>query len=326
MWEAAPPTAPIIAAGSTGSIPAAADLMHTIARLPRGAVYLPGLDRAPSDEDWLAIGEDPSHPQYGLAHLLTRFEMTRDQVMDVEVAAPTDLRQTRAEIVSAALLPAERTHGWKERAETMLPLAVGAAMASVTRIDCQSEREEAQVIALALRRFIAEHEDGVAALVTPDRTLARRVAGELKRWRIEIDNSAGQPLSQTAPGAYLLALCDAAANDVGADPVCWRCSSIRSRPPGERAIACDDAARRLDRAVLRGPRPAPGWDGLRQAIDATHARRSSHPEGRCRREADADHRRAGARDRADGELDREAAAGRALARGRHSGGSTGRDR
>ena len=212
VWNAAPPTAPIIAAGSTGSIPAAADLMHTIARLPRGAVYLPGLDRAPSDEDWLVIAEDPSHPQYGLAHLLARFEVTRDQVVDVEVAAPTDLRQMRAEIVSAALLPAERTHGWKEHAETMLPLAVGAAMASVTRIDCQSEREEAQVIALALRRFIAEHDDGVAALVTPDRTLARRVAGELKRWRIEIDDFAGQPLSQTAPGAYLLALCDAAAN------------------------------------------------------------------------------------------------------------------
>jgi ATP-dependent helicase/nuclease subunit B len=83
VWEAAPPTAPIIAAGSTGSIPAAADLMHAVARLPRGAVYLPGLDRAPSDEDWLAIGEDPSHPQYGLAHLLTRFGITRGQVMDI---------------------------------------------------------------------------------------------------------------------------------------------------------------------------------------------------------------------------------------------------
>ena len=51
VWEAAPPQTPIIAAGSTGSIPAAADLMHTIARLPQGAVYLPGLDRAPSDEE-----------------------------------------------------------------------------------------------------------------------------------------------------------------------------------------------------------------------------------------------------------------------------------
>jgi ATP-dependent helicase/nuclease subunit B len=274
VWEAAPPMTPIIAAGSTGSIPAAADLMHAIARLPRGAVYLPGLDRAPSSEDWLAIGEDPSHPQYGLAHLLMRFELTREQVVDVAVAAPTDLRQTRAEIVSAALLPAERTHGWKERAETMLPLTVGAAMAGVTRIDCQSEREEAQVIALALRRSIAEHEDGVAALVTPDRTLARRVAGELKRWRIEIDDSAGQPLSQTAPGAYLLALCDAAANDWAPIPLL----ALLKHPLTAAGRALGNlrrSARRLDRSVLRGPRPAPGWDGLRQAIDAST--RGDHP-------------------------------------------------
>src|SRR6185437_7676442 len=100
-------------------------------------------------------------------------------------------------------------------------------------------------------RFIAEHEEGVAALVTPDRKLARRVAAELKRWRIEIDDSAGQPLAQTAPGAFLLALLEhplaAARRALG---------SLRR------------SARRLDRAVLRGPRPAPGWDGLRQVIDA----------------------------------------------------------
>jgi ATP-dependent helicase/nuclease subunit B len=301
VWEAAPPSAPIVAAGSTGSIPAAADLMHTIARLPCGAVYLPGLDRAPSDEDWLAIAEDPSHPQYGLAHLLTRFEITRAEVIDIVIPPPSRgrvgvgeasedslppkrgfplpalpqfgggenvgaPRQMRTEIVSAALLPAERTHGWKGRAETMLPLEVGAAMAGVTRIDCQSEREEAQVIALALRRFVAEHEDGVAALVTPDRTLARRVAGELKRWRIEIDDSAGQPLSQTAPGAYLLALCDAAANEWAPIPLL----ALLKHPltaAGRSRDRVRNAARRLDRKVLRGPRPAPGWDGLRQAIE-----------------------------------------------------------
>ena len=35
---------PVIAAGSTGSIPATADLLRAIARLPRGALVLPGLD------------------------------------------------------------------------------------------------------------------------------------------------------------------------------------------------------------------------------------------------------------------------------------------
>lgn len=303
VWEAAPPETPIIAAGSTGSIPAAADLMHTIARLPHGAVYLPGLDRAPSEEDWQAIGEDPSHPQYGLAHLLTRFGITRADVLDLiplpqpggglgrgkpehsrtesSLASPTpSLPQfggggpLRAEIVSAALLPAERTHGWKERAETMLPLEVGAAMASVTRIDCQSEREEAQVIALALRRFIAEHDEGVAALVTPDRTLARRVAGELKRWRIEIDDSAGQPLSQTAPGAFLLALCDAAAQEWAPIPLLALLKHPLSAA-GRTLGRLRRAARQLDSRVLRGPRPAPGWDGLRLAIDGST--KGEHP-------------------------------------------------
>ena len=39
-----PPTGPVIAAGSTGSIPATAELLAVIAGLPSGAVVLPGLD------------------------------------------------------------------------------------------------------------------------------------------------------------------------------------------------------------------------------------------------------------------------------------------
>lgn len=266
LWEAAPPATPVIAAGSTGSIPAAADLMHTIARLPQGAVYLPGLDRMPSDEDWQAIAEDQSHPQYGLAQLLLRFEITRNDVADVEVAAPGAVRQARTRIVSAALLPAERTHGWKEHAEQLDLKLVADAIAEVRRIDCQSEREEAQVIALALRRFIAEQDEGVAALATPDRNLARRVAAELKRWRIEIDDSAGQPLAQTAPGAYLLALCIAAESEWAPVPLL----ALLKHPlaaAGQALGMLRAAARRLDRDLLRGPRPAPGWDGLRNALE-----------------------------------------------------------
>jgi len=299
LWRAAPPATPVIAAGSTGSIPAAADLMHTIAHLPRGAVYLPGLDRAPNEEDWQAIAEDASHPQYGLAQLLQRFELTRDQVEDVppppswgrvgagearEDSRPpkrgfplptlprvgggeTEARQARAEIVSAALLPAERTHGWKERAERLDPRIVGEAIAGVQRIDCPNEREEALTIALALRRFVAEQEEGIAALVTPDRKLARRVAAELKRWRIEIDDSAGQPLAQSAPGAFLLALCEAA--EAERAPIALLGLLKHPLAAGGAALGVLRAfARRVDRDVLRGPRPAPGWDGLRQAIAA----------------------------------------------------------
>ena len=43
-WKRQPPSGSVYAAGSTGSIPATAELMATIARLPNGAVILPGLD------------------------------------------------------------------------------------------------------------------------------------------------------------------------------------------------------------------------------------------------------------------------------------------
>ncbi|MHA1569392.1 MAG: double-strand break repair protein AddB, partial [Alphaproteobacteria bacterium] len=51
-WGAAPPAHPVIAAGSTGSVPSTAELLAAIARLPRGAVVLPGFDIALAPEIW----------------------------------------------------------------------------------------------------------------------------------------------------------------------------------------------------------------------------------------------------------------------------------
>jgi len=62
--RAAPPRGPIIAAGSTGSIPATAELLKSIARIDSGAVVLPGLDQSLDDAAWEAIG-DPADPESG---------------------------------------------------------------------------------------------------------------------------------------------------------------------------------------------------------------------------------------------------------------------
>ena len=43
---------PVIAAGSTGSMPATAKLLATIATLPHGAVVLPGLDTDLDEASW----------------------------------------------------------------------------------------------------------------------------------------------------------------------------------------------------------------------------------------------------------------------------------
>ncbi len=45
-WTRAPPAIPVLAAGSTGGIPAVARLLRVVAGLPQGRVVLPGLDLA----------------------------------------------------------------------------------------------------------------------------------------------------------------------------------------------------------------------------------------------------------------------------------------
>ncbi len=47
--------APVIAAGSTGSMPATAKLLAAIAQLPHGAVVLPGLDTDLDEDSWREI-------------------------------------------------------------------------------------------------------------------------------------------------------------------------------------------------------------------------------------------------------------------------------
>src|SRR3546814_2156334 len=64
-----------------------------------------------------------------------------------------------------------------------------------------------------------ERPDQNAVLVTPDRALARRVSAELRRWDIEVDDSAGVPLGETPTGAFLRLLARAAAEEAAPVPL-----------------------------------------------------------------------------------------------------------
>ena len=65
----------MIAAGSTGSIPATADLLKQIAALPNGMVILPGLDTEMAPETWALLAQEDAHPQSGLYHLLQKLDV-----------------------------------------------------------------------------------------------------------------------------------------------------------------------------------------------------------------------------------------------------------
>jgi len=263
-WRAEPPETPVIAAGSTGSIPATADLLALVARLDRGTVILPGFDRDMDEETWEAIG--PGHPQFLMRRLLDRMGVAREEVaawpLEADSAARKDARAPRMEALTAALEPAA-TLG-RRRPDPERPRE---AVRGLTRIDAPGPREEAGAIALAMREVL-ETPGKTAALITHDRRLARRVRAELVRWEIAVDDSAGDPAGQTAPGVFLRLLARAAA--AGFAP-----SALLAllKHPLAAGGGPPQAMRRLARAVdrqdsrahgplLRGPKPAPGIDAL----------------------------------------------------------------
>ena len=199
-WEVAPPTDPIIVAGSTGSRGATGLLMQAVARLPQGAIVLPGFDRDMPRSVWDGMGDQQTHedhPQYRFARLMSALDLTADQVMDWTAAPPPCPARNR--LISLSLRPAPVTDQWRAEGAGLGDLR--DATAQVTLIETDSPRAEAETIALRLRQAAAE--GLTAALVTPDRMLTRQVAAALDRWQIKPDDSAGLPLALSAPGRLL---------------------------------------------------------------------------------------------------------------------------
>ncbi len=253
-WRERPPTTPVIAAGSTGTIPATADLLKVVAGLAQGAVVLPGLDQTGDDDAWQAL--EASHPQYALARLLDHLETPRDAVKDWPAPGIGETAPARQLLIAQALSPVVTA----EKVTVSLP----EALEGVVRLDCSGPQEEACAIALMMREAL-EHPDKTAALVTPDRGLARRVAAELRRWNIEIDDSAGVPLATTPPGAFLRLVAQMMADRVA--PLALLATLKHPLAMGGEAPGHFRAfARRLELAALRGPRPAPGFQGLLAAL------------------------------------------------------------
>nr|WP_298685769.1 double-strand break repair protein AddB [uncultured Dongia sp.] len=273
LWRERPPQHPVIAAGSTGSIPASADLIATIAELPQGLVILPGLDGNADKKIWGEIAIDPAHPQFGLAQLLDRLQVSSDAVWPWPHVLPEGPQRaappTRNHIVSAALLPADATSDWSDIASTLRQPKGIAELAwhDVQRIDCRTEQEEAGIIALMLREAVAQPAPYRAALVTPDRGLARRVAAELRRWGIIIDDSAGTPLPMTGPGLFFRLIAEALAEELAPVPLL----ALLKHPlaaAGLPHVVFQQQVHALERKILRGPRPAPGLAGLEAAFTA----------------------------------------------------------
>ncbi|MFO1170246.1 MAG: double-strand break repair protein AddB [Hyphomicrobiaceae bacterium] len=206
LLAAHPPAGPVIVAGVTGSVPATAELMRTVAGLERGVILLPGLDQHLEAEAWAEVRERaPSHPQHRLAHLLAMLGVERADVEVLPSLASKTSPDIRNRLLSEVMRPPALTTRWPELPKMLDREAVDAALAPVTRIEASSAEEEAEAVALIMREA-AERPSATAALISPDRVLARRVAIRLQSWGIRVDDSAGRPLPKTVPGAFLVSL------------------------------------------------------------------------------------------------------------------------
>ncbi len=265
-WQVRPPSGPVIIAGSTGSVPSTADLMSAVLSLSEGAVVLPGLDIAAPAETIAASVFDCAHPEHTMNKLVERLGVERGSIG--QLGEPEAAMAVRVDIVRRALVPAAVTDLWPQHAAVLDadPEGTDAALAGISLAIAANEAEEALSAAIALRQCL-ENPDARSILVTPDRTIIRRVVAELERFGIEVEDTAGQPLPQTPYGQLALLLVEAAAE--GFPPV--KAAAILGHPEarfGWTAARIRPAGRLIARKVLRGPRLAGGAPAISKALQA----------------------------------------------------------
>ena len=268
---------PVIAAGSTGSMPATAKFLTAVAGLKQGAVVLPGLDTDLDDEAWQTIGgvrdaqgkftTQPSsnHPQFAMQGLLDRFGIKRSDVEILGTPAP----QGRDVLVSETMRPSTATEQWHDRlAQPDVSAKIEGGMTNLAVVEAPNSEMEALAIAVAMRE--ARHLDKSAALVTPDRALARRVMAALTRWNLEFDDSGGDALLDTPAGIFARLTAEAVARGLEPPTLLALLKHPLFRLGGAHG-AQKRAIEVLELAVLRGTRPQAGTGGLARDFDRFRA-------------------------------------------------------
>ncbi len=258
---------PVIAAGSTGSMPATARFLKVIAGLPQGAVVLPGLDSNLDDDAWQLIGgvRDPqgkvsaavsNHPQFAMHALLDKFGLKRSDVEPLGTPSP----HGRELLMSETMRPANATAQWHQRLEQPEVVEkISLGMRNLAVIAAANPEMEALAIAVAMRE--ARELNRSAALVTPDRALARRVMAALGRWNLAYDDSGGDALMDTPAGIFARLAAEAVSKLLEPPTLLALLKHPLLRLGGAHG-SFRNAIETLELALLRGTRPAAGSGGL----------------------------------------------------------------
>ena len=208
FYQSAQNKGPVIIAGSTGSVASTRRLLRAVANLQDGAVILPSVDKTISDLEWqaLATAKDDeqatleTHPQFGLAKLLAGLGIERENV--TELGAKSEQGIYCQTLLGMALAPSDFTASWVTQTARLDEQKTKNALSKISLIEAGNERQEALAIAIAMREVLTQ-EEKTAALITPDRNLARRVSIELQRFNITVDDTGGTPLKNSDSALFL---------------------------------------------------------------------------------------------------------------------------
>ncbi|MGH1418041.1 MAG: double-strand break repair protein AddB [Hyphomicrobiaceae bacterium] len=276
-----PPQGPVIVAGVTGSVPATTQLMRAVLGLENGAIVLPAVDLELDDESWEAIApsdpdkpQHPEQPQYGFCKLLRQLDVSRAQIRTLAGGEPDAMQATRLKFFSETMRPTRTTDKWHTWVHGTDKTEVANALNTMSAITAPSAQDEAEVIALILREA-AETPGRTAALISPDRFLARRVAIRLETWGIRVDDSAGRPFAKTVTGTFLDLVIDCIAKDFAPAKVVALLKHPLTRL-GLGAFEVRRAARALELIVFRTTYLGKGLDGIDAALKRRLADHENH--------------------------------------------------
>jgi hypothetical protein len=201
--RAKPPAHPVIVVGSTGAGAATRRLMQAALDLPAASSCLPASIPTRQAKGWKPpIADAASHPQHVLHETLQMAAPRRPARCAHGPQMPRTVGNRAPPPASTKRSPPpSRTSDWTirlaELAASRKPRRIRSSLEALERplrlIEAEDESEEALAAALLLRETL-ETPGRTVALVTPESSLARRVAAILERWGIDIAPSSGAPL------------------------------------------------------------------------------------------------------------------------------------
>jgi len=264
---------PVIMVGSLGEQPVTRRLIKSISRLQNGYIVIPGLDRFSPQNHWLAeqdgIHVTASHPQHALSQLMAYLDLQPSDFLPLSYADKFD-KQGLDYILSMALAPAGHTEDWAKQEAQEKVYSFSAPFKNHILIEAPDDALQATAIAMVMAQSVQEiPQEGIiqqTALVTPDRGLARRVSIELKRWGLEVDDTAGMKMLSTPAGIFFRLIAEVVSQEFSSTALL----ALLKHPLmsiGAQVYETRLLIRELEISILRGPKIGSGLDIIFSIIE-----------------------------------------------------------